>query len=734
MTTVTFGDLTHTGVAIDANNTPLAVGYIAAYAKTQLGDAIVPRLFKYPSALSTFLSRETPAIACFTNYMWNERLSSAFAAQIKRHRPRTVVVMGGPNYPVDFSEQRAYLRAHTEIDFFVDGEGELAFVDLFRVLQEHDFDAARVKRGGARIPGVHYVIDDEFVGGGPVPRILELDRIPSPYTMGLLDEFFDDKLTPMIQTSRGCPYACTFCRDGIAYMNPTRGFSPERVRDELAYVERRVKTATLQLADLNWGLSPMDVQTARWIAEARSRSGWPRNVMVATAKNQKERIVEMSQVLGDALQVGASVQSTDPDVLRNIKRSNISLDVIVKMAKAATATGTGSFTEIILGLPGDTIERHVKSAYDMLDAGIQDLRMFQFILLPGTEGSDRASRERYQYATGFRVLARNFGRYEIYGDDVPVTEIQEICLGNSTMSREDYFACRAFDLTVAIFNNGGILKEFFRLGEALGVKRARVLDRIYRTVATSDGPLRLLYEEFRRAEGQNFFATREDLESFLACPGALDAYLQGEYGVNHIYKARTAALTTFFDVLARVARESVTAELRERGLLDATLERYLDELFDVAVARKSRLIDLDFVAELVLHFDFPALARHDFLLDPRCVFSPRGMRFSVRYTDAQRADLKRYFSQYGQSSEGIGQFLQRNDLHLSALLYRRIDYAEPFDPDAVVNLLPPQARPDSVTDGEGVVLQTDGATASRLPPAAGPGRHVYWAKVVDPNS
>ena len=39
---------------------------------------------------------------------------------------------------------------------------------------------------------------------------------PSPYTTGLLDEFFDEKLTPMVQTSRGCPYSCTFCHDGIA--------------------------------------------------------------------------------------------------------------------------------------------------------------------------------------------------------------------------------------------------------------------------------------------------------------------------------------------------------------------------------------------------------------------------------------------------------------------------------------------------------------------------------------
>ena len=329
--------------------------------------------------------------------------------------------------------------------------------------------------------------------------------------------------------------------------------------------------------------------------------------MVATAKNQKERIVEMAKVLGDALQVGASVQSTDPDVLRRIKRTNISLETIVKMAKGATDSRTGSFTEIILALPGDTKDKHMKSAFDMLDAGIQDLRLFQFILLPGTEGADAASRALYQYETGFRVLARCFGRYEIHlAKDVPVAEIQEVCLGNNTMPREDYLACRTFDLTIAIFNNGGVLKEFFRLAEALGVTRSTVLHRISRSAGAASGPLAPWTKVFMEAERRNFFATP---------PGA--------GGLPHAPWRRStpisAATTESTTSTRRGRRHSrrcsrcwrgwparlVTAEFRQRGILDEVLTQYLDELLDVAVARKSQLTDLSRSTELLLHFAFP---------------------------------------------------------------------------------------------------------------------------------
>ena len=675
MTLVALADLSHTGVGVSANNNPLAVGYIAAYARHTLGNRIDPRLFKYPAALSAFLKANRPAMAGFTNYMWNAHLSCAAARQIKRHLPGVPVVMGGPNYPLDEAEQRAYLTQHPEIDFFIDGEGEVPFAALFEALSQVGFSAERLKSTGTAIPGVHYLHEGTFVRNGTAARMLDLDgALPSPYTTGLLDEFFDEKLSPMMQTSRGCPYSCTFCHDGISYMNKTRAFSIDRVREELAYIEARAKTPTLQLADLNWGMFPHDVDTARAIDQTRRRSGWPRNVMVATAKNQKDRIVQMSAILGDVLQVGASVQSTNGEVLHFIKRTNISLDAVTRMTMGAANGHTGSFTEIILGLPGDTKTSHIASVYDMLDAGVQDVRLFQFILLPGTEAAGPAHRARFQYVTGFRVLARCFGRYEMLGEDVDAAEVQEICLGTNTMSREEYNDCRAFDLTVAIFNNGGVVREFFRLAEALGVKRSAVLERIAARAAQSPA-LSPLYEELRREEARNFFPDRAALDDFLAQPGTMDRYLRGEFGVNHIYQARTRALTTLFGELATIARDAVRAELEARGLLDATLDQYLDDLHAVCLARKSNLTELDRADRLTLRFDFLEVQRQDYLMDPRAVVLSAPTEFVVRHTEDQRRDLSRYLVQYGAGPKGLEQFIQRNDSHLSAMLYRVIESA-----------------------------------------------------------
>ena len=48
MVTVTFADLTHVGVVVDANITPLGIGYVAAYAARHIKDEIDVKLFKFP--------------------------------------------------------------------------------------------------------------------------------------------------------------------------------------------------------------------------------------------------------------------------------------------------------------------------------------------------------------------------------------------------------------------------------------------------------------------------------------------------------------------------------------------------------------------------------------------------------------------------------------------------------------------------------------------------------------
>lgn len=664
MALITFADLTHTGKIVDANQFPLAIGFVAAVAKSRLQNGIDAQLFKFPTEFAEFLENHEPQVACFSNYMWHERLNHEFATRIKKRYPRVITVFGGPNFPTESDEQLAFLKGHPEIDFYIDGEGEVPFFELFKELSRLNFDVDSFKKDRPRLSNLRYLAGDEFVAYPLAPRLKDIEgTIPSPYLMGLFDKFFVETLSPLMETARGCPYSCTFCHSGIAYENKVARFAQNRIQAELNYIVDRVKVPSLLLADLNWGMFKEDLITARQLADLRRTRGWPRFVHHSTAKNQRDRMVEISSILGDAIVIGATVQSTDPDVLNKIKRSNIAIEKSIAMAKASSRNGSNTFTEIILCLPGDTYDKHINSVLTMMDAGMDDAAIYQFILLPGTEAGDRKSREEYKYDTRFRVMPRCFGTYPLFGEEISVFEYHEVCVGNSTIPYEDYKRCRSFSLTISIFNNGNIFEEIFGLAQSHGIKKSRIIIRIHdmAIIALAD-----IYERFHKDEERNFFSSREEIEQFLSADTAVEAYSDGRYGANQIYVYRALSLTERIEEITEIAVRALQEELVALGSYDKLMEMYLVELREFIILRKSNPFDVEGAYPFWSHFDFGKIESKRFSVIPSEYYIGR-TEFDVRHGKDKIIDLKKYFSQYGSNLDGLTYFMHR---HPARMMYR----------------------------------------------------------------
>ena len=69
----------------------------------------------------------------------------------------------------------------------------------------------------------------------------------------------------------------------------------------------------------------LDEEVADFIAYLQDRYGWPRYIRTTTGKNKAERIIHVIRTVHGSLPMTAAVQSLDPAVLKNIKRSNIDL-------------------------------------------------------------------------------------------------------------------------------------------------------------------------------------------------------------------------------------------------------------------------------------------------------------------------------------------------------------------------------------------------------------------------
>lgn len=677
---VSFTDLTHTGQLVSANTFPLGVAMVAAYARKALGDRIDFEIFRYPEDLSRYLDANTPRIACFSIFAWNMHLSYEYVRRLKAVAPETVTVFGGVNYPSDLREQREFLDTYPDVDFAVEGEGERVFVELFEKLETFGFDAERLKATRVRIPNTAYLVDGEMIKGDMLPRIEDLNEIPSTFADGLSDKFFDDHLIPMVQSARGCPYSCTFCHEGALYFNKTRRVSMDRVKWELDYIAQRVKVPDFIITDLNFGMFEEDIETATYMRHLQDTHDWPKFVTIATAKNHKQRVLEVSKILRGTLPPGAAVQSTDPEVLGIIKRKNLPLDAVIDVARTAETDGACSFSEVILCLPGDSKRAHFRSITDVLNAGFTLIRTYQFLLLAGTEAAGKASREKYRMNTRYRVKPMNFGVYTFRGKPFASAEIEEICVANSTMSYADYRACRALSLTVEIFNNNGIFYDVVQFLARNGVERSDLIMAIHDKIEAGDGPIAALYRDYATEEEKNLWTSEAELRAFIQAPGRIEQFLNAEYGTNEIYKYRAIAVFQHMEALNAIAFATARELLAGAGRASERKEAYLVDLERFSLLRKRHLFDSEGIRRERFRFDLVRMMESNFALSPEEVECREGIDVDIFHTDRQRNVIDGYIRQFGTSLVGLGRILNR--AHIGSM-YRRCGYAEGTAAEAV---------------------------------------------------
>ena len=208
------GDLTYDTVTLATEAFPLNVGYIASYCKKRFGDDVDIKIFKYISKLDEAIKESPPDILGLSNYCWSHNVSLEMFRMLSQKKPHALKIWGGPNFPIDIPSQEEFMKKHIEIDAYVPTDGETGFSNIIeQVLQLDSLEQIREKILEKPIEGcITRNRMGEMQFSIPTIRIKNLDEIPSPYTSRLLDEFFDGKLTPMIQTNRGCPFHCTFAQ------------------------------------------------------------------------------------------------------------------------------------------------------------------------------------------------------------------------------------------------------------------------------------------------------------------------------------------------------------------------------------------------------------------------------------------------------------------------------------------------------------------------------------------
>ncbi len=438
---------------------PLVSGILEAYASSfdviKESYEFMPYIFMRDTPENMIKDVEDPFIFAFSVCIWNHQLSLAVASLIKQRFPMCRIVFGGPQVLADDRERYPF------IDFIIQEEGEKKFVEL-----------------------LHHSI-------GKVCDVSKhnLGNYPSPYTLGLYDRYVTDypdmKFQAIVETNRGCPFTCTFCYWGQGFEEKkVRHHDLHHVREEAEWIGKN-KIPYVFMADANFGMYDRDLEVARIYCETKEKYGFPEKVRVCYGKNKTENVFKVAKLMHshDLTKAVTLARQSNSDVaLANIRRSNIKLGVYDELRDRYNAEGIPTYTEIILGMPGETKQSFIKGINEIAGTPTQ-LFIYHCTVLPNTEMADPAYIEKHGIKTVRVPLTEIHG--QIRRLDF-VQEFEDVIIATNTMSKEDWIACAIFSWMTQLEHVFAIeLSEYERfdiqgyfyliaLGVTMGQSRARV--------------------------------------------------------------------------------------------------------------------------------------------------------------------------------------------------------------------------------------------------------------------
>ncbi len=350
------------GAEVVEGNVPLAAAYLKLYAdrqglsKSYHIELLPPRLVNTlgdQGLVEEILARR-PWMVGFTCYVWNVERTLWIAQQLKQWQPELKTMLGGPEITAD----NAWVLGQATIDYAVLGEGEQTFAELL-VLPNTAYGVYGLQSSRCK-------------------PLSDLDTISSPYLEGILD--VADERRMLLETARGCRFRCKYCyypqnQDVLRFL------SAGQIAVNLRHAAEYGATEVV-LLDPTLNQRPDFADFLRLLAANNSRQQ-----LAFSGELRAEGIDENTARLLHAAnfhEVEIGLQSVEPRAWELMGRPT-NLAAFERGVKAMLAEGIKVHVDMILGLPGDTVDS-VRCGIDFLQRTqtYSEVQVFNLSILPGT--------------------------------------------------------------------------------------------------------------------------------------------------------------------------------------------------------------------------------------------------------------------------------------------------------------------------------------------------------------
>lgn len=389
--------------------------------------------------------RRDPDVAGFSCYIWNILYVRELVRDLKKIKPDMHIWLGGPEVSYDAEE---VLRAMPEVDCVMSGEGEDSFYRLIKAMEAAGRGTADgcgylgdLDTAFSLIPGITYREGDGTIRKNTSAPLMNLWEIPFAYE----DLSGMDHRIIYYESSRGCPFSCSYCLSSID--KTVRFRDTDLVKKELGFfLEQRVPQVKFVDRTFNCKKSHA-MEIWRFIHE-NDNGVTNFHFEISADLLDEEEICLMSQMRPGLIQLEIGVQTTNQDTIREIRRS-MDLNRLKGAVERINSFGNiHQHLDLIAGLPYEDYESFKKSFNQVYAMEPEQLQLGFLKVLKGS------------YMEEMRQV------YGLLHKSQPPYEV----LSTKWLSYGDVMRLKGVEMMVEIHHNSGqyrfVLRELVKLFES----------------------------------------------------------------------------------------------------------------------------------------------------------------------------------------------------------------------------------------------------------------------------
>jgi radical SAM superfamily enzyme YgiQ (UPF0313 family) len=371
-----------------------------------------------PAKTANRILAEKPDLVAFSvvsdYYQWE----CAVAEELKK-RSHVPIVVGG----IHVTALPEKVLRKPFFDFAVIGEGEYALLDLVNALE--------TSSSTKEIANVWSHSNGTLIQNPPRPPIAELDSLPFPDK-----SIFSDKVPVYneiyyVLTSRGCPYACTYCCNNVIHrLYGGRSFlrkrSPQNVIEELKHAREKYPFKMVFFVDDDF------LSKREWLEqflEAYKKEIKTIFRCIGSARHIDEEVASMLADSG-CRRVQIGIQTWNEELKRKVCHRYETNEQIIKACEAVKRAGIYLDVDHIFGLPLHEEADYIEAVRRYAQVRPDHINCFWMRYYPGTEIIDIARRNDMLSDEDINAIEEGIERNYFRGGSVkdvrPMAKVQTL--------------------------------------------------------------------------------------------------------------------------------------------------------------------------------------------------------------------------------------------------------------------------------------------------------------------